>query len=321
MNIQQTLDTFSVLFPVFALIAAGFVAYRTHIMGEHAARELSRFVVWLALPALLFTIMAKSDWQQMWQSDFIAVFSIASFVVFFGVLGWRLLRHKSLADASVDSLAAAYSNTGYIGFPLMFLVFGSASEIPTAIASVIVVSLLFGFAIVLIESALHRQMAWYLRLWNVLRSVLKNPLVFAPIAGGLFAATPYSLPQAVDNFLGLLAGAASPAALVSLGLFLAIAWDDERTKNWSIRQTALSLSVVKLVLQPLLVAWLAFSVFKMDTEMALMAIILAALPTGTGPYMLAEFYRRDALVTAQTILISTVLSIISLSVLMHLFGL
>lgn len=315
------LNTVAILFPVFALIAAGFIARRTNIMGENAARELSRFVVWLALPALLFEIMAKSDWQQMLQADFIAVYTIASFTMFFLVLAWRLFQKKDLADASVDSVAASYSNAGYIGFPLMYLVFGTASEVPTAIASVIVVSLVFGLGIVLIESALHANTEWYLRIWKVFKSVFKNPLVVAPIASALFAATPYTLPEPIDNFLGLLAAAASPAALVSLGLFLADAWADKDNNTVQVRQTALGLSAMKLIVQPLLVAWLALVVFEMDTEMALMAIILAALPTGTGPYMLAEFYRRDGLITAQTILISTVLSIISLSVLMHLFGL
>ncbi|CAN8139438.1 Transporter [uncultured Thiomicrorhabdus sp.] len=315
------LNTLAILFPVFALIFAGFIARKSGVLGENSARELSRFVVWLALPALLFEIMAKSDWQQMWQGDFIAVYTIGSFAVFFLVLVWRLWQKQNMADASVDGIAASYSNTGYIGFPLMLLIFGTASEVVTALASVIVVSLLFGFAVILIETTLHAKMAWHIRLWNVFKSVFKNPLVVAPIAGALFAATPFTLSAPFDNFLTLLAGAASPAALVSLGLFLADAWADKRRNGHEVRKTALSLTAVKLIVQPVLIAWLALVVFEMDVEMALMAIVLAALPTGTGPYMLAEFYRRDALITARTILLSTVLSVLSLSVLLHILGL
>jgi predicted permease len=49
-----------------------------------------------------------------------------------------------------------------------------------------------------------------------------------------------------------------------------------------------------------------------------MAVLLAALPTGTGPFMLAEFYRREAHITARTILLSTVGSLVSLTVLMRM---
>ena len=43
----------NVVLPVFGLILAGYVCRRTGRLGETASAELNRFVVWLALPALL----------------------------------------------------------------------------------------------------------------------------------------------------------------------------------------------------------------------------------------------------------------------------
>lgn len=311
------LSTFSILFPVFALIAAGYISYKTKILGPTSATELSRFVIWLALPALLFEIMANANWQTLWQADFIAVYLIGTFAIFLVVLVWRLKRGKNLAEASIESMAASYANTGYIGFPLMLLVFGASSEIPTALASIIVVSVLFGFAVLLIENGLHANMPWQARIFNVVKAVFKNPLVLAPIAGAIFASTNFAMPQAASTFLGLLADAASPCALISLGLVLAHAQTQQKENVLAARNTAIKLTTVKLIAQPLLVAWLAFEVFNMPTELALMAVFLAALPTGTGPYMLAEFYKRDALVTAQTVMLSTVISLITLSILLQ----
>lgn len=74
---------------------------------------------------------------------------------------------------------------------------------------------------------------------------------------------------------------------------------------------------VKLLVQPMLTWWLAVHVFALATPLADVAVLLAALPTGTGPYMLAEFYRREAAVTAQTILLSTMGSLVSLSLLLY----
>lgn len=318
------LETFSILFPVFALIATGYVSYKTKILGASAATELSKFVVWLALPALLFEITAKSDWNTLLQWDFIAVYIIGTFATFLLVLFWQLRQGRVLSDASIDSVAASYANTGYIGFPLMFLVFGAVSEVPTALASIIVVSILFGFAIVLIENALHAKLSLHLRVYNVVKSVFKNPLVFASIAGFGFSATPYELPNGLATFIGLLADAASPAALISLGLFLAHAAaqnnqvNENNPNTQATKNDAWLLSFAKLILQPLLVAWLAFYVFELETQLAWMAVFLAALPTGTGPYMLAEFYKKDALITAKTVLDTTVLSLFSLTLLLQL---
>ena len=62
----------NVVLPVFALILAGYLCRRTGRLGETASTELNRFVVWLALPALLFKVTATSTWEQIWQPGFVA---------------------------------------------------------------------------------------------------------------------------------------------------------------------------------------------------------------------------------------------------------
>ena len=311
------LTTFSILLPVFALIAAGFAARKLNLLGEHAATELSRFVIWLALPALLFDIMAHTPWQSLWHPPFIAVYVLATFTIFLVVLLWR--RRHSLACASIEGVAAAYSNTGYLGFPLLLLLFGASSQIATMIATIIVVTLLFAFAIVLIESDLRAHIPLHLRLAHALWAVLKNPLVFAPIAGLLWSISGGVLNTGLETFLSLLGAAASPAALVSLGLFLADAMRrNQRSPGHNHHRIAWQLTVMKLLVQPAIAAFLALWVFDLEPQWALMAIVLAALPTGTGPYMLAQFYQRDALITANTILYSTVVSLFSITVILAL---
>ncbi|QKI89329.1 AEC family transporter [Thiomicrorhabdus xiamenensis] len=314
------LQTLSILLPVFALIAAGFASRKLNLLGPNSASELSRFVIWLALPALLFDIMAHTSWQTLWHVEFIVAYLVGTLGVFFVVILWRRWQGAPLTCASIDGVAGAYSNTGYVGFPLLFLIFGASSQVPTIIATIIVVCILFALALVLIESDLKADTILPVRIVHALIAVLKNPLVFAPIMGFLFSLTGWRLPQGAETFLDLLGAAASPAALISLGLFLADAMQRSTHSSQMMRRIALQLTFLKLIVQPLIVAWLVLGVFKMDTEWAYMAILLAALPTGTGPYMLAEFYKRDALITAQTILFTTVLSLFSLTLILLLMG-
>ena len=70
------LSTLEILLPVFGLIFAGFACRRRGVLGPNSASELNRFVVWLALPALLFDIMAHATWHQLYQPAFVATFSI-----------------------------------------------------------------------------------------------------------------------------------------------------------------------------------------------------------------------------------------------------
>ncbi|WP_118181446.1 AEC family transporter [Paraburkholderia phosphatilytica] len=309
-------STFTILLPVFGLIFAGFVCRRRGLLGHTAASELNKFVVWLALPALLFDIMAHATWQQLDQPAFIATFSIACAALFVLTLVARLMGGRHLADASVDAIAASYPNTGYIGFPLCMILFGTASLTPTTIATILVACVLFSGAIVLIEVGLQTERAPHKLGLKVLAALLRNPLIVSPIVGALFAATHLPVPQSAETFLKLLGGAASPCALVSLGLFLAEKRSSDRPARPTTQRDSFVLTAVKLFVQPALTWWLAARVFALPLALVEMAVVLAALPTGTGPYMLAEFYRREADVTSRTILLSTIGSLVTLSALL-----
>jgi malonate transporter and related proteins len=310
------LATLEILLPVFGLIFAGFACRRGGVLGPNSASELNRFVVWLALPALLFDTMAHATWQQLYQPAFVAAFSIACVVVFVLILAMRLLSGRHLADASVDAIAASYPNTGYIGFPLGLIAFGPASLTPTTIATILVACVLFAFAIVLIEVGLQTERTPHKLGLKVLGSLARNPLIVSPIAGVLFASLHVALPSSAETFLKLLMGAASPCALVSLGLFLA----EKRPAEPGAGGISLLLTAVKLIGQPALTWWLAARVFGLPPTMVEMAVVLAALPTGTGPFMLAEFYRREAHITSRVILLSTIGSVVTLSLLLMLMG-
>lgn len=72
--------------------------------------------------------------------------------------------------------------------------------------------------------------------------------------------------------------------------------------------------------QPLVTALCAYAVFRIPAMPASVAVLMAALPTGTGPFMIAEYYRREALVTSRTVLLSTVLSVLTLALCITLIG-
>jgi len=268
------LATLEILLPVFGLIFAGFACRRRGVLGPNSASELNRFVVWLALPALLFDTMARATWEQLYQPAFVVTFSVACAGIFALILVMRLLNGRHLADASVDAIAASYPNTGYIGFPLGMIAFGQASLTPTTIATILVACVLFAGAIVLIEVGLQTERTPHKLGLKVLGSLARNPLIVSPIAGALFASLHVPLPPSAETFLKLLSGAASPCALVSLGLFLA----EKRPSESGTRGIAWLLTLVKLIVQPALTWWLAARVFGLSPALVEMAVVLARCP-------------------------------------------
>lgn len=303
----------SVILPIFALILAGYLCRRFDLLGATAASEINRMVVWLCLPALLFEAMATVSWEEIWQPGFILAYSIATLGLFSLVLVWFVLRRGSLADASVKGLSAAYANTGYMGIPLCLLVFGDAGMEPALIASLIIICVLFALAVVCIEVGLQNEPSIWRAAKKVCLALLKNPVVIAPVLGGFWAATSQPLPAPIHQFLKLLSAATGPCALISLGLFLA-------HKQKGTPDRGIPLVLLKLFAHPALTWLLAVYVFHLPAMWTKAAILLSALPTGTGPFMLAEFYRRNGAQVSSTILLSTLGSLVTLSACLYFIG-
>src|ERR1700750_3331685 len=198
------LSMLTIVLPLFALIFAGWIARRTGVLGPQAATELNRFVVYLALPALLFDIVAHADWADIWKPGFIAAFGL-SCVVVFGftlVVRWRGSHH--LADAAIDGLNAGYANTGFMGIPLVLLVLGHDALPPAVIATIFTACVLFAAAIVLIEIGFQGQGRAHQIVWKVLKSLLRNPLIVSPILGALIPITGLTMPAPGETFFKLL---------------------------------------------------------------------------------------------------------------------
>ena len=296
--------------PVFALILVGYLAAWRQIMGERETDALNRFVVYLALPALLFQAMAKASWAELANIHFLASFGGGMMLTFFVSLLLDRRWRTRLTDASIEGLAAAYSNTGFMGIPLCLIALGPKSLPPAVIASVLTVCVLMAAAIILIEMDLQSEPNWEKMLGKVGRSLGTNPLLISPVLGLVYAATGLSLPSPVLNFTTLLGNAASPCALVTIGLFLA------QSKVAGSGATVGRLVGLKLILQPAITATLALFLFPMSSVWTHTAILLSALPIGTGPFMLAKLYEREAAVTSRAILLTTLGSLLSISLLL-----
>jgi len=303
------LSTLTIVLPVFGLIFAGSLARRIGILGPNATTELNRFVVFLALPALLFDIVAHARWSDVWQPGFVAAFGLGVAIVFTVALFVRLRRPRHLADAAIDGLNAGYANTGFVGFPLTMVALGRDALAPALMATIITVCILFGVAIVLIEIGLQSEKRRRDLAVKVGKSLIRNPLLVALLLAATLPLSGLAVPAPAETFLKLLGAAAAPCALIALGLFMAT----EREGSTRDVNSAALLVGFKLVLQPAVTWVLATSVFGLTPLLTHAAVLLAALPTGTGPFMLAEFYRREASVTSNVVLASTVASVGTIS--------
>jgi malonate transporter and related proteins len=296
--------------PIFALILTGFICGYFGVFDRTATDNLNRFAVYLALPSLMFVAMSKITPDQVRQFGFIAAFCGGFAVCFAVAFLISRLRGRRAANASIEGLDAGYSNVGFMGIPMCLLVFGPESAPASIIATLFTACVLFLFAVVLVEIDLQKGHNFWATLKKVVPTLLRSPLLVAPIAGLAVGLAGIPVPEPFINFTTLLGGAASPAALICIGLFLA----QERV----VSDDAVSIGILvslKLVLQPLVTAVLAFHVFSMPPLWSHSAVILSALPIGSGPFTIAKLYGLEAGVTSGAILASHVFAVLTVSML------
>lgn len=295
--------------PVFGLILLGWLCGKGGLFKESATEALNRFVIYLALPALLFIAMARSDLEAMAELEFVASFSLGTLLTMLAYL-W-LCRRESLAyqPKMLNALSAGYSNAGYMGIPLILLLFGDEALPIAVIGAVLTVVVQFGLTIIAIEIHRAKGRSLWPAIKKVVLSLMRNPILVSTVLGVTCSGLGIVIPVPIASGIEQLGNAATPCALLTIGLFIA------QTRVQAGSRSVTQIVALKLVLHPLLVGVFALGVFDLDPVWAWCAILATALPVGTGPFMLANLYQEDAAVTARAILVSTLLSVVTLTAL------
>jgi len=308
-----------VVLPVFGLIFAGVAAGRFRILGQESSQALNGFVYWFALPPLLFLGMARVPVAQAMNGPFILAYLGGVAVVFAAiVIAWRWLFPSNAGELSMAAMNGTFANTGYMGIPLFMTAYGPEGMLPAVISAVINGAVVTGGVIVLVELAQGAGQRFGRVLADVGHALATNPLVLAPLAGLAFSASGLSLPKPIATFGDLLAASAGPCALFAVGLFIASRPLATLVRGRKAVESAW-LVAIKLIVHPL-ATWLIAAALEMDAFWTASAVILAALPTGALAFVVAQQYRVYVERTSAVILASTVLSLVTLSAVVVLFG-
>ncbi|BBK35567.1 hypothetical protein STAQ_06450 [Allostella sp. ATCC 35155] len=303
-----------VVLPVFAIMASGYAAGRLRVLGAAASEALNAFVYWFALPALLFHAMARVPVADVFHLPFLAAFGGAFIATYLaGMAAGLLFARPNLAYQGLQGLAASFANTGYMGLPLYVTAYGAGGMLPAVVATVFNAAVAVALALIVTEIG-RSERSGRLVVRDTLRALLTNPLLLAPAAGLAWSATGLGLPKPVATYLDLMGATAGPGALFAVGLFMV-------GKPLAGNLPELTwVCLCKLVLQPLLAAWLAYRVFAMEAEWAAAAVIMSALPTGALAFVIALRYGIYVAGTSTAILATTVLSFVTLSITLALLG-
>lgn len=294
---------FQAILPIFGLIMLGYLLGRRGWLSGEAAAGLASVTFKLFMPAVLFTGIARAQLSE-GMSVMLLLAYFGPVLAIFVLVG--LVAHALLRRASPLGLSAAYSNNVLVGIPLVTTLLGTES-------------LVYVFAILVFHSLILFSLQSFYNAFGSAEKVsgpallknLANPLIIGLLLGALLNVSGYGLPQPVWRIADWLAQAALPCALIVLGISLS---------RYRLRPgaAALTLTVIKLALFPLLV-WYVAGLGGLNHTARSVLVLLAACPTGVNVLAFAS-NPQDTRIVSSTVFLSTLVAAISLPLWMLLLA-
>ncbi|MFK7855130.1 MAG: AEC family transporter [Granulosicoccus sp.] len=303
----------ALVLPLFGLILLGYLAGRLKKIPIEGLAWLNFFLLYVSLPALFFQLLAKTPVTQFTNTAFLISTTLGTFLIFalcFFIA--RVLRRADTRTATIQGFAGAYGNIGYMGPPLAIAAFGPEAGVPVALIFCLDNAMHFTLAPTLMAMGDKRQQRISAVIGEILKKILTHPFILATIAGISAAWFNFQAAAPLDTLLSSLSAAAAPCALFAMGVTTALR---------PLKQVPVELGYlvpIKLLIHPLLIFLLLNQIEGLDPTWIHAAVLLAALPSATNVYVIAQQYGVWQERASSAVVISTVFSIITVTLYLYL---
>ncbi|MFT3975363.1 MAG: AEC family transporter [Amaricoccus sp.] len=303
---------FSVTGPIFALIALGYAVRRGGVFGPSDLRALGRYVVMLALPALIFRAVAGREFGTLVDPAYLAAYLVGSLTTF-GLFWTVAVRSgRTGGGPTFEAMGAACANSGFFGYPILLLALPSIADRVLALNMIVENVVLIPLILVLAEASRGGR-AWG---WTI-ASVARNPLILALVTGLVLTALRIPVPVLVSQAVEIIARSSAAVSLIVIGGALVDVPRAARSAR------VLWVAAGKLVAHPLAVgvvfALLWFAGVALDPAMVRAGVLMAAMPVmGVYPVLAAQY--GEGAPAAMVMLATTVGGFVTIAGLLLVLG-
>ena len=294
--------------PFFGLIGLGFICGRMFDFGEEGLAWVNVYIVYAALPSLMFTLVSKTPIAELLNFRFVVCTVGATITAVAVAVAVGMKASKGNAqESSIQALVGGYANIGYMGPGLTFAALGSGSAAPTALIFVADTIFLFS-AVPLLMTAGRADGESIVRLiGRALVRALTNPFnlsVFIAVIAAYFAWQP---PAPIARMTTLLSGSAAPSALFALGVTVAL------RPMKRVAPELPFLLAIKLIGHPLIVYAYLSAMGGFARVWTFTAVLMASLPPALNVFVMASQYRVYVERASSAILIGTLVSVVTVT--------
>lgn len=304
----------TITLPIFAIVGLGWATTRAGMFSPADMRIFGRFVINIALPALLFGSVAKRDLAEVFNPTFLGIYALANGLMVVGGLIWfHRVKGFDLSRSGICIMGTGCSNSGYMAFPITSLAFPDSAALVLAMGMIIENLVMIPVCLIIIAlgrgTAATGGIPGLIR--HILRDLSRRPLVLALAVGLTWSVLDLPIPAVLDRITTMIAVASIPLALFVIGGSLA---------GVAIRgNIGLAAQIVfgKLILHPLavlavLAVFAALGLPGLSPDLRASLLITAAVPMmGVYPIFAQEHGMEN--LAALAMLMATLASFVTLS--------
>lgn len=308
------LDILAITGPIYLCIALGYLATRGGLFDRADMRVFGKFVINLALPALLFNALAQRSVGEIFNGPYLAAYALGSLLLLgAAVLWYRKAGGHGMGRSAIMVMGMACPNSGYVGYPVLLLTLGApVAGVALALNMVVENLLIIPVLLALADMERHEAGHWRQVVLQTLQGLVRNPLIIAIVAGFLVSALGIPMPSPVSRTVTLFAQASSALSLFVIGGSLV------GLQLQGLRAAVAQIGVGKLVLHPLcLLAVMTWLVPIADPQLKMALLLTGAMPMMGIYTILAQRHGHEGLASA-ALLVGTMASFFTLSGLLWL---
>ncbi len=302
------LSILSITGPIYLAVLLGYACTRLGLFAKADMRLFGKFVINLALPALLFNALSSRSVGEILNPGYMAAYALAGLLMIgVGLIAARVLARQPLHYASMFAMGMSCPNSGFVGYPVVLLTLGgSVAGVGLALNMMVENLLLIPLLLALADLEGSRGGAGQVVL-RTLKGLVRNPMIIAIVAGLLASLLGWTPPLPLARTVNLFAQASGALSLFVIGGSLA---------GQSLRgmgPAVLQITLGKLVLHPLLMfAVLGWLVPVADPQLRTAVLLTTAMPI-MGIYTILSQRHGHEGISAAALLATTAASFFTLS--------
>lgn len=291
------------------IVLVGIIAARFRIITEISKDMLSRVIFNISLPLMLFTNFLRLEATPELLANSLVVLGVSGFMILFLLLlGWittRLFNIRS-REAAVFKAHSMFGNTIFLGFPLIFELFGEEGLLYATMFQLVSNIIMWTVGVVVLTYG--EGVDWKKSIKRVM-----NPNTIAILLGFAFFVLSIKLPVVVVKPLSELGSANTWLSMLYIGAMLYFSGAASFLKLKSVY----ILSFNRLLFGPaLLIAgfWLAAStgIGSPDRLVLSVVILQASMPCMASVVIMAKELGADDRLAVGNVFVSTIISIVTL---------